>query len=82
MRPAHIAVGGHFDGTATTPDGLEDVSRYPALLARLEAEGWSDAELEGLVGGNLLRVMGEAEAVGRSLGGPAPPRLRTDLPIP
>lgn len=74
MGPAHLAVGGDFDGTATTPDGLEDVSCYPALFQRLEAEGWSEAELDGLAGGNLLRVMDEAEEVGRRLGGPGPPR--------
>lgn len=73
MGPAHLAIGGDFDGTASTPDGLEDVSRYPALFSRLEAEGWSEAELDGLAGGNLLRVMEEAEEVGRRPGGPAPP---------
>jgi len=76
MGSAHLAVGGDFDGTATTPDGLEDVACYPALFQRLEAEGWSEAELDGLAGGNLLRVMEEAEEVGRRLGGPAPPSCR------
>lgn len=77
MGPAHLAIGGDFDGTAATPDGLEDVACYPALFRRLEAEGWSETELDALAGGNLLRVMEEAEAVGRRrrrLGGAAPLR--------
>jgi membrane dipeptidase len=43
--------------------GLEDVSKYPYLLAELVSRGWTDTELRGLVGGNVLRVLARAEAV-------------------
>ena len=45
------------------PVGLEDVSRYPALLTELADRGWSDADLAGLTSGNILRVMQDAEDV-------------------
>ena len=46
-----------------TPQGLEDVSKYPALTAELLRRGWSDGDIEKLLGLNVLRVMKQAEAV-------------------
>ena len=53
----HIGLGGDFDGVDELPVGLEDVSRYPALLAELADRGWSDADLAALTCGNILRVL-------------------------
>ena len=58
----HVGLGGDFDGTPVLPEGLGDVSRYPALLAELRARHWSDADLAALAGGNILRVMRDASA--------------------
>lgn len=58
--PAHIGLGGDYDGTADLPDGLSDVSTYPALLTVLADRGWSDADLAALTWGNALRVLGDA----------------------
>jgi len=63
----HVGIGSDFDGMSTTPIGLEDVSKYPALFAELARRGWSDAELELLAGRNLLRALRAAEAVARRL---------------
>ena len=49
------------------PVGLSDVSNYPELLAELMRRGWNDADVAKLAGGNILRVMGEAEAVAQSM---------------
>jgi len=51
------------------PVGLNDVSHYPELLAELMRRGWSDADIARLAGGNILRVMDEAETVARSMKG-------------
>ena len=59
--PEHIGLGGDYDGVDVQPVGLEDVSCYPRLLAALADRGWTDADLGGLTGGNVLRVLGEAE---------------------
>jgi membrane dipeptidase len=57
----HLGLGGDYDGVDQQPEGLEDVSGYPRLLAALAERGWSDADLAALTGGNALRVLGEAE---------------------
>jgi membrane dipeptidase len=64
---AHVGLGGDYDGTAATPVGLEDVSRYPALLAALRGRGWSEPDLVALTHGNVRRVLREAEVVAADL---------------
>jgi membrane dipeptidase len=59
----HVGIGGDFDGTPDVTVGLEDVSTYPALLAELLARGWSESDCAALAGGNLLRVLREAESL-------------------
>ena len=63
----HVGLGSDFDGISETPSGLDGVDKYPALLAELAHRGWSDADLAKLAGGNLLRVMAEAEQVSARL---------------
>jgi membrane dipeptidase len=41
---------------------LQDVSRYPALFAELLKRGWSESDCQALAGGNVLRVLRDAEA--------------------
>ena len=62
-----VGIGSDFDGIPDTPQGLEGVDRYPALLEELARRGWSDEELGKLAGGNMLRVMREAAAVAKRL---------------
>jgi membrane dipeptidase len=62
-----VGLGSDFDGIDEVPVGLEDVSKYPQLLAELARRGWSDADLSKLAGGNLLRVLGAAEQVAARL---------------
>ena len=61
VGPHHVGLGGDYDGVDVLPDGLEDVSGYPRLLAALADRGWSDPDLAALAGGNALRVLEEAE---------------------
>jgi membrane dipeptidase len=64
----HVGIGSDFDGMGKDlPVGLRDVSTYPALLAELMRRGWSDADVAKLAGGNILRVLDEAEVVARSM---------------
>jgi membrane dipeptidase len=58
----HVGIGGDYDGTPGQPAGLRDVSRYPALFAELLRRGWSEADCRLLAGGNVLRVLHDAEA--------------------
>jgi membrane dipeptidase len=67
----HVGIGSDYDGVGKDlPTGLEDVSTYPALMAEMMRRGWSDADVAKLAGGNILRVMEQAEAVSRSMSKP------------
>lgn len=53
----HVGLGSDFDGVGgALPTGLEDVSMYPNLIGELLERGYSEAKLEKLCSGNLLRV--------------------------
>lgn len=58
----HVGLGSDYDGVDDVPVGLEDVSRYPALIEELLRRGYSEDELRGILGGNLMRVWRAAEA--------------------
>jgi membrane dipeptidase len=73
----HVGVGGDFDGITETVVGLEDVSTYPALLAELMKRGWTDTELRGVAGENILRVLARAEVVSATLRKTRPPSTKT-----
>jgi membrane dipeptidase len=65
----HIGIGGDYDGSAAMPTGLSDVSGYPALFAELLTRGWTEPDCAALAGGNLLRVLRDAENAATSLPG-------------
>ncbi len=62
-----VGIGSDFEGFNGSVEGLEDVSKYPDLLAELARRGWPDEDLKKVAGENLLRVFREAEAVARAL---------------
>ncbi|KAL1793118.1 hypothetical protein ACET3X_008100 [Alternaria dauci] len=63
----HVGIGTDYDGIEKTPDGLEDVSKFPDLIAELLRQGISDEDAAKIAGGNLLRVWGEADKVAKEL---------------
>jgi membrane dipeptidase len=71
----HVGLGGDYDGTDDVPEGLADVSCYPALVAELLDRGWSEEDCARLAGGNVLRVMREAETAARAISARRPPSL-------
>jgi len=62
-----VGIGSDFDGIEVTPVGLDGVDKYPALFEELARRGWTDDELAGLAGRNLLRVMRVAEQAAAKL---------------
>jgi len=77
----HVGIGGDLDGIDVAPEGLLTVSGYPLLFAELIRRGWSDENLAKLAGGNVLRVMRQAEAVAASMKD-EPPAMATVQPRP
>ena len=59
---AHVGIGSDFDGGDLLPTDLDDVSRFPNLIAELLRRGYSDDDVRGIAGGNILRVMRGAES--------------------
>jgi membrane dipeptidase len=63
----HVGIGSDFDGIDDVIPGLENVSKFPYLLAELARRGWSDADLRKVAGENFIRVFTQAEAVSARL---------------
>jgi membrane dipeptidase len=57
-----IGIGSDFDGIGCTPEGLDDVSKFPNLTRGLLEKGYSAEDIRKIYGGNLLRVMRGVEA--------------------
>jgi membrane dipeptidase len=63
----HVGLGSDFDGIDSAPRGMEDVSKLPHLVRELARRGYSEEDLEKILGGNLLRVMRQVEEVARRM---------------
>ncbi|MCL4524392.1 MAG: dipeptidase [Acidobacteria bacterium] len=63
----HVGLGSDFDG-ATMPVGMEDVSKLPRITEALLKKGYSEKDIEKILGGNLLRVMEQNERNTRVMG--------------
>jgi membrane dipeptidase len=60
----HVGLGSDFDG-ATMPLGMEDATKLPKLTEALLKKGYSEADVQKILGGNLLRVMEAVERVAK-----------------
>ena len=63
----HVGIGSDFDGIASVPVGLEDVSTYPRLTEELLNRGYSEADIHKVLGGNVLRAFRKAGEVAAAL---------------
>ena len=66
MGPDHVGIGPDWDGGGGVL-GLQDVSDYPNITSRLLEEGYSWEDIQKIMGGNVLRLLAEAEAYAASL---------------
>ncbi|CDK25103.1 unnamed protein product [Kuraishia capsulata CBS 1993] len=62
-----VGFGSDFDGIQYVPEGLEDVTKYPDLIYKCMARGATDEQIQGLIGGNLLRVWNANEEVSKQM---------------
>jgi membrane dipeptidase len=70
--PEAAGLGTDFDGVQDPPEGLEDVSRLPAITEELLRRGHAPEEVRKVLGGNFLRFFEKVEATARSLASEAP----------
>jgi membrane dipeptidase len=61
----HVGLGSDFDGIGVVPRQLEDVSCYPYITQELLNRGHSREAIFKILGGNLLRVLRQAERVAK-----------------
>ena len=52
-------LGSDFDGIANGPVGLEDCTKFPSITEELMRRGYSDTDIQKILGLNTMRVMEE-----------------------
>ena len=57
---AHVGIGTDFDGWVSSASGIREARHYPRITEGLVRRGFSESEIRGILGGNYLRVLGEA----------------------
>jgi membrane dipeptidase len=53
----HVGIGSDFDGAPSYPMGMDDVRDYPKITAELLELGYSEGDIDKILGGNFLRVL-------------------------
>jgi membrane dipeptidase len=57
----HVGIGSDFDGVQSTLKDLHDVAELPNLTRELLRRGYSEIDIDKILGGNMLRVMETVE---------------------
>lgn len=63
----HVGLGSDYDGIAFHPIGMEDVSGHIKVVEEMIKRGYSDYDVEKVIGLNILRVMNEVAEVSLKL---------------
>jgi len=59
----HVGIGSDFDGVQAVPVDLKSVADLPNLTRELLRRGYSESDIDKILGGNMLRVMEETESL-------------------
>ncbi len=59
----HVGLGSDFDGGGSFPQDRKDVSDLSNITVELMRRGYSDEDIRKILGGNVLRVLADVEAV-------------------
>lgn len=63
----HVGIGSDYDGVPRLPDQLESVAAYPRITQLLLERGYDRSAIHRILGGNVLRVLRQAEQVSARL---------------
>ncbi len=78
----HVGLGSDFDGVdGQTPQGMDSPADFPKITAALLARGYSAEDCRKILGGNLLRVFREVEAVSKQLQSKDRPKITEKQPF-
>ena len=61
----HVGLGSDFDGRNFLPEGIDTAADLPKITQELLNRGYKADEIHKILGGNMLRVMKEVEAIGQ-----------------
>jgi membrane dipeptidase len=57
IGPDHVGIGSDFDGAESYPEGMDDVTDYPKVTAELLKLGYTEKNIDKILGGNFIRVL-------------------------
>ena len=78
----HVGLGSDFDGVSgQLPEGLDSPADLPKITQALLDRGYSAEDCRKILGGNLLRVFREVEAVSKELQAENRPRITDKQPF-
>ncbi len=78
----HVGLGSDFDGVSgQLPQGLDSPADLPKITQALLDRGYSAEDCRKILGGNLLRVFREVEAVSKELQAESRPRITEKQPF-
>ena len=78
----HVGLGSDFDGiNGQLPEGIDSPADLPKITEALMARGYSAEDCRKILGGNLLRVFREVEAVSKQLQAENRPRITVKQPF-
>jgi membrane dipeptidase len=63
----HVGIGSDFDGIPSAPEGIDSAADLPKITAALKQRGYSQADCQKIMSGNLLRVFAQVEKVSKQL---------------
>ena len=63
----HVGLGSDFDGIDCSPQGLDSAADLPKITQALYGRGYTAADLNKILGGNLMRVFGEVEKLAQPM---------------
>ncbi len=53
----HVGLGSDFDGIEITPEGMEDISKFPLIFEELRHRGYSEGDLDKIASENFFRIL-------------------------
>ena len=70
----HVGLGSDFDGIDCSPQGIDSAADLPKITQALYDRGYKAADLDKILGGNLMRVFGEVEKLAKQIQAETNPR--------
>jgi membrane dipeptidase len=63
----HVGLGSDFDGVSALPAEIDSAADLPKITAELMKRGYTASDMRKILGGNLLRVFREVEAMSKQM---------------